>query len=164
MHQKLKNKERVHGFFKKEIGLEIVGDGAGRERHLWRRGSDSLVRHLSSRIWGKMLSILASKCTTIMPRSGHDRTAIRPQSRRDRAMIVVLLTRRTPSNRVETIPRWRSNDRGSIAPRSRFDRAAIVEFFHRSSLPSDWNLTLQISSEKRRKSVVTWPLDRDRAV
>ena len=48
--QKLKNKESVHGFLKREIGLEIVGDGAGRERRLRRRGSDSLVRRRSSRI------------------------------------------------------------------------------------------------------------------
>ena len=37
--QKLKSKEGVHGFLKREIGLENVGDGAGREHLLLRRGS-----------------------------------------------------------------------------------------------------------------------------
>ena len=37
--QKLKNNEGVHGFLKREIGLEIVSDGASREHRLRRRGS-----------------------------------------------------------------------------------------------------------------------------
>ena len=36
--------------FKEKIVLEIVGDGASRERWLRRRGSASLVRRRSSRI------------------------------------------------------------------------------------------------------------------
>ena len=49
MDQKLKNKREKYIGFKEEIGLEIVG-GVGRERRLRRRGRDSLVRRLISRI------------------------------------------------------------------------------------------------------------------
>ena len=48
--QKLKNKRRNYMLLKREIGLEIVDDGAGRERRLRRRGRDSLLRRLSSGI------------------------------------------------------------------------------------------------------------------
>ena len=51
---------------------------------------------------------------------------IAPRSGRDRASIVVLMLRRSPSDRLETNPR-RSHDRiSSIAARSRLDRAAIA--------------------------------------
>ena len=89
---------------KREIGPTIVGDGAGHERRLRRRGSGSLVRRLSSRFLRHFVSILASKCTTI-----------RPRSRRDRAMIVVLVTLRTPSDRVQKISVRQLPDYGSIA-------------------------------------------------
>ena len=79
---------------KKEIRPTIVGNGASRERRLRRRGSGSLIRRLSSRFLRHFVSILASKCTTIKPRS-----------RRDQTMIVVLITLRTPSDQVERIPR-----------------------------------------------------------
>ena len=62
---------------------------------------------------------------------------IEPRSRRDRATIVVLVSRRSPSDRLEKISLRQLPDYGSIAPRSRLDRAAIVEFFHASSGPSD---------------------------
>ena len=51
----------------------------------------------------------------------------------DRATIVVLVSRRSSSDRLEAIPSRKLPDRGSIAPRSRFDRTAIVEFFHVAS-------------------------------
>ena len=60
------------------------------------------------------------------PRSGHDRAAIE-----------VLISRRSFSDRLETIASRKLPDRGSIAPRSRFDWTAIVEFFHEASLSSD---------------------------
>ena len=50
VNQKLRTKKGEYMLFKEKIGLEIVGDGASRERRLWRRGSDSLVRRRSSRI------------------------------------------------------------------------------------------------------------------
>ena len=49
----------------------------------------------------------ASKWPQFSPRSGHDR-----------ASIVVLVIRRSPSDQLETIPRQNLLDRGSIAPRS----------------------------------------------
>ena len=80
-------------------------------------------------------TIFAAIFATIAARSG-----------RDRASIVVLVIRRSPSVRPATIPQRNLLDRGSIAPRSRFDRAVIVEFFHKLPTPSDWNPTLQRSS------------------
>ena len=98
----------------------------------------------------------------------HDCTTIGPRSRRDRATIVgrsmIASFQGNLPKTGEMIPPYKNHDRGWIAPRSRFDRTAIVVFFHSSSMPSDWNLTLQISFEKRRTSAVAWPLDRDRAV
>ena len=65
-----------------------------------------------------------------------DRAAIGPRSRHDRAMIVVLVVRRSTSARLAAIPPCKLPDCGSIASRSRFDRTAIVEFFHETSEPS----------------------------
>ena len=80
-----------------------------------RRGSDSLGmgRGLNSAMnqleFGfNFASMFAPIFATIAPRSG-----------RDRASIVVLLVRRSPSFRPAMIPRRKS-------PRSRFDRAAIA--------------------------------------
>ena len=89
----------------------------------------------------------------IMPRSGHDQATIVPRSGHDRG----------PGHTSHAV-QSSGSDSTLKEQRSQLDRAAIVEFFHMSSLPSDLNLTLQISSEKRRKSDVAWPLDRDRAV
>ena len=58
----------------------------------------------------------------------------------DRATIVVLAVRRSPSDRLATITARQASDRGSITPRLRFDRTAIVEFFHDRSAPSDVDL------------------------
>ena len=113
-----------------------------------RRGSDSLGmgRGFNSAMnrlefcfnFASMFAtIFAPIVATIAPRSGHDR-----------ASIVVLVVRRSPSFRPATCPRRNLLDRGSIAPRSRFDRAAIVEFFLELPTPSDVNPTLQRSSRR----------------
>ena len=128
--QKLKNKEELHRFFKEEIRLENVGNGAGREggfQASWKRFP--LHGFVASNPRGRSLNF-ASKRPRISARSGHDRAAIGPRSRRDRATIVVLVARRSASDRLEAIPSLKLPDRGSIAPQSRFDRTAIVEFFY----------------------------------
>ena len=51
---------------------------------------------------------------------------IGPRSRRDRALIFVVVDCRLSSDRLGAIPPLKEHDRGSIAPRSRFDRAAIA--------------------------------------
>ena len=56
----------------------------------------------------------------------HDQAILGPRSGRDRATIVVLILRRSPADRRETISQRKRCDRGSIAPRSRLDRTAIV--------------------------------------
>ena len=141
--------------FKEEIGLEIVGDGAGRERGF-----------AASRERFHLCGVVAPEFVANFPQISlngcHDCTTIGPRSRRDRATIAIFQGNLPKIG--EMIPPCRNHDRGSIAPRSRFDRTAIVVFFHSSSMPSDWNLTLEISSEKRRTSAVAWSLDRDRAV
>ena len=108
-----------------------------------RRGSDSLGmgRGFNSatnqlEFCFNFATIFAPIIATIAPRSGHDR-----------ASIVVLVVRRSPSFRPATCPRRNLLDRGSIGPRSRFDRAAIV-FFHELPTPSDVNPTLQRSSRR----------------
>ena len=104
---------------KREIGLEIVGDGAGREGSFqasWKRFP--LHGFVASNPRGMSLNF-ASK-----------RPQFSARSRRDRATIVVLVARQSASDRLEAIPPLKLPDRGSIATRSRFDRTAIVEFFH----------------------------------
>ena len=138
-----------------------MGDGAGRER-----------RFAASRERFHLRGVVAPEFVANFPQISlngrHDCTTIGPRSRRDRATIVgrstIAIFQGNLPKIGEMIPPCRNHDRGSIALRSRFDRTVIVVFFHSSSMPSDWNLTLQISSEKRRTSVVVWPLDRDRAV
>ena len=76
--------------------------------------------------WSQICFNFPSKWPRISPRSG-----------RDRATIVVLVIRRSPSDRLEKVSLRQLPDYGSIAPRSRLDRAAIAEFFHASSGPSD---------------------------
>ena len=76
-------------------------------------------------------------CATIGPRLRHDWATIGPRLRHDRAMIVVLVVRRSTPVWLASSPPCKLPDRGSIASRSRFDRIAIVEFFHNPSTPSD---------------------------
>ena len=104
-----------------------------------RRGFNSAKKQLGFgfKLASMFAMIFAAIFTTIAPRSGSDR-----------ASIVVLVIRRSPSVRPATIPRRNLLDRGSIAPQSWFDRAAIVEFFHELPTPSDWNPTLQRSSQR----------------
>ena len=98
--------------------------------------SASLGRTRSSHVGRKFRFVFAPNSRLF----GHDRATIGPRSRRDRATIVVLAVRRSPSDRLATITPRQPSDRGSIAPRSRFDRTAIVEFFHDRSAPSDVDL------------------------
>ena len=63
---------------KKEIRPTIMGDGAGREHRLRRRGSGSLVGRLSSQFLCDFHINFGFKMhhdqATIAPRSGHDRS------------------------------------------------------------------------------------------
>ena len=87
-----------------------------------RRGGDSLGMGRGFKSAGKELEFRFEKATNF--------GTIGPRSRRDRATIIVLIARRSASDRLEAIPPLKLPDCGSIAPRSRSDRTAIVEFFH----------------------------------
>ena len=117
--QKLRTKKGEYMPFKEEIGLEIVGDGAGCEGGFqvsWKRFP--LHGFEASNPRGMSLNFTSKR-----PRFS-------ARSDDDRATIVVLVARRSASDRLEVIPPLKLPDRGSIAPRSQFDRTAIVEFFH----------------------------------
>ena len=91
--------------------------------------------------WGELEApMLAVNSASFSLRIAVYLATIGPRSRRDRATIVVLAVRRSPSDRLATITPRQPFDRGLIAPRSRFDRTAIVEFFHDRSAPSDVDL------------------------
>ena len=70
------------------------------------------------------------------PRSSHDRAAIRPRSCRDRASIVMLVLKRSPSESVGRIVALilpqRNPDRGTIGPRSHHDRGSYSSVVCRS--------------------------------
>ena len=114
---------------KKEIRPTIVGDGASRERRLRRRGSGSLIRRLSSRFLRHFVSILASKCTTIKPRSWRDRATIAARSDHDRGLDHSSHALRS-SGKNSTLKEDRSRlDRAAIAVRSGRDRGVLPQAF-----------------------------------
>ena len=115
---------------KKEIRPTIVGDGAGRERRLRHRGSGSLVWRLSSRFLRHFVSILASKCSTIRPRSRRDRATIAPRSGHDRGPDHSSHALRS-SGKNSMLKEDRSRlDRAAIAVRSGRDRGVLPLAFH----------------------------------
>ena len=88
--------------------------------------------------WGELEApMLAVNSASFSLRIAVYLATIRPRSRHDRATIVVLAVRRSPSDRLAAITPRQPSDRGSITLRSWFDRTAIVEFFHDRSAPSD---------------------------
>ena len=119
-------------------------DSRGRLTRPWRR----IVGH--DRSWSRfdlLMAIMASILRQISLDFCLKKT-------HDRATIVVLVVRRSPSPRMAAIPPRMLSNRCSIAPRSLFDRAAIVEFFHNSSRLFDqssggWRVTIARSREPR---------------
>ena len=84
-----------------------------------------------------------------------DRATIGPRSRRDRALIFVVVDCRLSSGRLGAILPLKEHDRGSIAPRSRFDRPTIEPFFHLYSLPSDEDLIVMTIPTVRWRSDIS---------
>ena len=78
--QKLKNKEGIHEFLKREIGPESWAVEADVDAGLQRRGSGFLAWRCNSRMCGEFSSKLASMNATFAPRSGHDHAVIGPRS------------------------------------------------------------------------------------
>ena len=118
-----------------------------------------VVASIPRRIGLSLASILLQRLPRFSPRSRHDRTTIGPRSGVDRGVSdSSIAVRSTGDNSTAKSPRsWLQSGRDcgvrsvrpSVrpAPRSRFDRAVIVEFLHKLPTSSDWNPTLQRSSQ-----------------
>ena len=116
--QKLRTKRGEYMLFKEKIGLEILGDGGGREGGFlasWKRFP--LHGFVASNPRGRSLNF-ASKRPRISARSGRDRATIAPRSGHNRFLGRSSVgVRSSGGDSAAEAPRSR-RDRGSIEPRS----------------------------------------------
>ena len=116
---KVKEQRRTTWVFKGELARRSWPIEAIVGAEFMRRGSDSLGMGRGFNSATNQLEFDFNFASMFAPIFATIFATIAPRSGRDRASIVVLLVRRSPSFRPATILRWKS-------PRSRLDRAAIA--------------------------------------
>ena len=122
--QNLRTKKGEYTGFKEYIGPNSWVIGAVVEAICKGRGSSSLGRRRSSRIWGKLISILASN----VPRSCHDQATIAPWSGHDsglgNASHAVWSSGNDSTLKEVSIVARLSSDHAAIGSRSGYDRSS----------------------------------------
>ena len=138
--QKLKNKEELHEFLKRELSLESWMMEAVVGAIFKRRGGFSFSMSHGFN-FGSILTKFRGEFGPLFPRfRRYEWTTIEPRSGHDRASIVVLSLRRSLADQWRTIPHHFRFISASIAARSRRDRvlpgvSSAVRLFDRDEDP-----------------------------